>query len=72
MVIPSRPQVFKTKSSLLSMGGERMALRHFQESSIIHQHSKELPHPPYPSVGNVKTPTVFLKQFNVWNGDHKI
>lgn len=61
MVIPSRPQVFKTKSSLLSMGEERMALRHFQESNTIRQRSKELPHPPYPSVGNVKTPTVFLQ-----------
>lgn len=38
-----------------------MALRHLQESNIIHQHSKEFPHPSYPSVGNVKTPTVFLQ-----------
>lgn len=61
MVIPSRPQTFRSESNLPSMGGECMALRHFQESNIIHQHSKELPHPPYPSVGNVKTPTVFLQ-----------
>lgn len=61
MVIPSRPQVFKIKSSFPSVGGERMALRHFQESNIIRQRSIELPHPPYPSAGNVITPTVFLQ-----------
>lgn len=56
-----KPQDFRGKFSFFNMGGEHMALRHFQEANIIRQVPKSFPTLPYPSVRNVKTPTAFLQ-----------